>query len=114
MSTRGQGIAVSYEQAARWFRTAADQGLSQAQFNLGSLYAQGRGIAADDIQAHFWMALAIPHLTEQDRERAAESLRFLEKRMSKEQIIEAQRLSRAWKPKASGSSGMAEEFKSPR
>jgi TPR repeat protein len=31
----------------KWWRLAADQGLAQAQFNLGVIYAQGLGVVQD-------------------------------------------------------------------
>ena len=36
------------------YRKAADQGLADAQDNLGDMYADGRGVAKDDAQAVAW------------------------------------------------------------
>ena len=33
---------------------AAEQGNAQAQYNLGNMYAQGRGVRQDDAQATQW------------------------------------------------------------
>ena len=43
----GDGVPRNYREAARWFRKAADQGLAMAQYNLGYLYAYGRGVNND-------------------------------------------------------------------
>jgi TPR repeat protein len=40
--------------AAEWYRKSAEQGGSQAQFNLADFYAWGVGVAKDDAQAAFW------------------------------------------------------------
>ena len=34
-------------EAAKWYRLAADQGYAEAEFNLGQLYAEGRGVEKD-------------------------------------------------------------------
>jgi TPR repeat protein len=37
-----------------WTRTAAEQGLAEAQNNLGVMYDKGHGVAQDDVQAVEW------------------------------------------------------------
>ncbi len=41
-------------EAVRWYRKAAEQGYAQAQFNLGVVYANGRGVAKDEAEAVRW------------------------------------------------------------
>ena len=36
-----------YAEAVRWYRMAADQGLADAQFVLGFMYANGQGVPQD-------------------------------------------------------------------
>src|SRR3546814_20785707 len=55
---KGEGGSREPAEAARWWRAAADQGLSQAQFNLGVLYEQGEGVAVDYAEAARWYGLA--------------------------------------------------------
>jgi hypothetical protein len=55
---RGLGGEPSYEQAAQWYRRAAEQGNARAQFNLGTLYEQGQGVPADKLEALNWYRLA--------------------------------------------------------
>ena len=38
----------------RWFRKAADQGFAPAQYNLGLIYANGRGVPVDYAEAFKW------------------------------------------------------------
>ena len=40
-----------YAEAARWYRRAAEQGLAQAQNQLGAMYALGQGVPQDDAEA---------------------------------------------------------------
>ncbi len=44
-----------------WYRKAAEQGEDGAQFNLGLLYDNGRGVAQDYVQAYMWYYLAAIH-----------------------------------------------------
>jgi len=39
-------------------RAKAEKGNAIAQYNLGLAYAQGRGIAADPVEAYVWLSLA--------------------------------------------------------
>jgi TPR repeat protein len=45
-------------EAVRWYRLAAEQGLADAQHNLGCLFKDGRGVAQDDGEAVRWYRLA--------------------------------------------------------
>jgi hypothetical protein len=47
-------VAQSDVEAARWYRKAADQGHAKAQFNLGFMFSQGRGVAQSDVEAARW------------------------------------------------------------
>ncbi len=40
----GQGMAINRQEFIRWCRTAADQGLPEAQFTLGCCYRGGLGV----------------------------------------------------------------------
>ena len=37
-----------------WYRKAAEQGIAKAQFNLGVMYFEGRGVQQDDTEAVAW------------------------------------------------------------
>ncbi len=50
----GDGIAPDLDKAAAWYREAAEQGLADAQFNLGNLYRTGRGVDKDPRRAVVW------------------------------------------------------------
>ena len=50
----GCGVPQSWEEAAEWYRRAADKGEKTAMRNLGNCYAYGRGVAKDQQQAEYW------------------------------------------------------------
>jgi TPR repeat protein len=54
MYLHGQGSALNYKGAARWFRKAADQYYAQAQNNLGVMYRKGQEGAQDYWEAVCW------------------------------------------------------------
>ena len=57
----GEGLAQDYEQAAKWYRKAADQDHVLAQFNLGIMYASGQGVSRSDSEAEIWFGKAAHH-----------------------------------------------------
>mgnify|MGYP002130524370 CR=1 FL=1 len=54
----GKGVSKDEVESVKWFRKAADQGDATAQFNLGSMYANGQGTAQDYAQALRWYQAA--------------------------------------------------------
>ena len=95
----GQGVPQDYAEAVKWYRMAAEQGVARAQRNLGVMYIEGRGVPQDYVQGHVWMNLAASRLQGEDHERRAKLRESLAKLMTPEQIAQAQRLAREWKPK---------------
>ena len=89
----GLGVAQDYGQAARWFTKGAEAGDRGMQFLLGSMYEEGLGVLQDYVQAHKWYNIATAGTNNSlKRDKLAE-------KMTPEQIGEAQRLAREWKPK---------------
>ena len=52
-----KGIPINYEKAAYWYLKAAEQGLDDAQKRLAKMYAKGKGVRQDLIQAYVWFRL---------------------------------------------------------
>ena len=73
-------------------RASAEQGNASAQSNLGVMYANGPAGRPDFVLAHMWSNLA----SAQGSELAQENKNLFEQRMTREEIAEAQRLSREW------------------
>jgi TPR repeat protein len=88
MYEQSHGVPADYalSAAASWYRRAADQGYDAAQGNLGILFATGRGVRRDYVQAYKWFALA----------GAMANRNFVAERMTGRQIDEAEELVRAW------------------
>ena len=53
LSTRGK-----YQEAARWYKAAADTGIATAAYNLGTLYYNGQGFTQDYATARHWFEIA--------------------------------------------------------
>ena len=90
----GWGVEQNYTSAANWFRKAAEQGDATGQFSLGWAYEQGDGVLQDYVLAHMWYNLAAAQgagVAAKNRDRVAA-------KMTPDQIAEAQRLAREWKP----------------
>jgi TPR repeat protein len=84
------------EQIIEW-RQAAEGGIAAAQYKLGVMYATSQGEPKDDVVAYMWCNLAAA----QGNEEARGLKGTLADRMTKEQIAEAQKLSREWLAKRS-------------
>ena len=111
MYNTGQGVQQDFAEAEKWFRNAAEQGDAFGQSNLGFMYWLGGGVAQNYVLAHMWLNLASAHsqsdfsdygnladiiyeLTKSNADRRDE----LAKKMTADQIAEAQQLAREWKP----------------
>jgi hypothetical protein len=45
-------------EAVKWWRKAAEQGFSQARYELGCAYCNGEGVPQDYVKAYMWFSLA--------------------------------------------------------
>ena len=122
MYERGLEVSQDYSEAAKWYQLSAEQGNtfsssrlyelakknipqavqflinnaeqgdSLAQSYLGRMYADGEGIAQDNIQAHKWFSISLTGSYKNGRE----FKNNVEKQMTPVQIAEAQKLEREW------------------
>jgi uncharacterized protein len=68
------------------------------------MYYKGKGIPEDYVQAYKWIILAaaqIDKLTQEKRDSFLKSRDTMKQKMSREQIAEAQKLARKFKPVSS-------------
>lgn len=79
---KGDQQARDFEQAARWYETAAKKGSRQAQHRLAMMYARGQGVAQSYSRAYAWCKVA----AFQQSRRAKRKLRYIEPRMSWDQV----------------------------
>jgi TPR repeat protein len=77
-------------EAVKWYLKAAEQRVAVAQLNLGFMYGTGNGVPEDYTVAYMWLNLAAA----KGDENAKEAKGIISKDMTKEQIAEAQNLSR--------------------
>jgi TPR repeat protein len=93
---KGQGVAKDEVEAVKWYRKAAEQNDAKAQCNLGFCYDTGRGVAKDEVEGYKWFLLAAG----QGDETARENMAVSERRLTREQIAEGQKLARNFKPRS--------------
>jgi TPR repeat protein len=91
----GKDLPVDHTEALKWYRSAAEQGDTKAQFNLGYMCRNGEGMTSDYVQAYKWYKLAAVHGNAN-----YQKLRDLvAKRLSSDQLAEAEKLANEWRPK---------------
>lgn len=100
---KGVGVPKDAAKAVEWYRKAADKGNSYAQQNLSINYWFGSGCPQDMVRAYMWANLAAA----QGHTDAIQNRDKFENWMTPDQIAEAQRLTREWKP---GQSDVASGF----
>jgi TPR repeat protein len=78
----------------KWYRLAADQGDSAAQYYLGRFYENGqRGLPTDRIEAFKWLTLA----AQRGSNRATGELSKLEKQMTADELAEGKKRATEWR-----------------
>jgi TPR repeat protein len=58
MYKKGDGVTQDYRTTLKWYRLAAEQGILDAQTNLGAMYDNGQGVTKDHKVAVKWFRLA--------------------------------------------------------
>ena len=79
-----------YATALSKFKPLAEQGDAKAQNQSGAMYATGRGVPKDMVQAYMWFSIA----DVQGFEKSSGQINLIEKAVTSEQIAEAQRRAR--------------------
>ena len=105
----GRGVPKDWKEAAKLFEMSADQGYTEAQFNIGWMYYVPEGVEENFVKAYAWMRLAgrsakgnesiviQPDATVAGK--AREISEELAKKMTPEQLAAADQIVKAWKPK---------------
>ena len=88
MYSVGQGVEKDEEKAFDWVKKSAEQGNPIAQDDLGVMYGDGRGVPKDVVQSYRWIALS----ARQGNAQAINDLEYIKRRMTPEQITEAEKL----------------------
>jgi TPR repeat protein len=106
-------LSGNYVMAMKWWRRAADRGDPSAQMKVAYLYEEGRGgTPVDYTQAYKWydiaaaivgakidrLPIAASHNGEKDNSDQLKHRDQVATHMTSDQIADAQRLAREWKP----------------
>jgi len=54
----GVGVDQDYSMSVKWYRKAAEQGYTDAQYEMGLSHVLGLGSLLDFEEAYFWLLLA--------------------------------------------------------
>jgi len=95
----GYGVTKDIPDGVIWTRKAAEQGFAPAEDALGMCYAKGKGMPQDYLEAYKWFDLAAAQGGEHNTD-AKINLSMAERAMTPEQITQAQKLARDFKPRA--------------
>lgn len=96
----GIGVPRNLTEAANWYKKSADRGFYAGQLKLANMYGKGQGVKKDLAQSYFWYSVAEKTAPRQNNDRfeipiIKDKLASL---MTKEQVAEADRKAKAWKP----------------
>ena len=97
MYYHGEGVPQDYTEAGEVVSPGSRTGTKRkAQRACLVMYYQGQGIPQDYIEAHKWFNLAASQLLGEEYDAAVDAREETAKKMTPDQIAEAQRLAREW------------------
>ena len=88
----GNSIIQDYKKAVKLFRLGAKLGRPLCAYNMGAMYSTGKGVLQDPISAHMWFNIAAARGVKD----GAVNRNDIEKRLSKDELSEAQAMARKW------------------
>ena len=94
MYEKGIGVKKNLEKSLELYLKSANAGAPIAQYNVGEIYAEGRGVKIDNIMALKWLIIA-------GLRGDADAMQYSEKlsiKMSESDIIKATNFARIWRP----------------
>jgi uncharacterized protein len=91
------GVPTNFKEAFRLLHPFADQGNAYAQHFVALMYSEGKGVPLDYVLAYMWFNLAAAG-SEDGWEFDAKQRDDVAAKMTPDQIAEAQRMAREWKP----------------
>ena len=90
MYDNGRGVTQDYKKSVKWYRKSVEQGHEDAQYNLGVMYGNGNGVRQDNVYAYMWFDI----VASIGDENGAMNRDIVAKKMTREQLAEAQELAR--------------------
>lgn len=98
MFETGRGVPQNYTEAALWYRRAAEQGNSFAQYSLGLLYDRGHGVPRNIVEASKWLNLAAAGAPARAREARVRIRDAVTQKMTRGEIAQARLRALEWAP----------------
>jgi hypothetical protein len=102
MHYKGNGVPQNYSEAMKWYKKAADQGYTEAQYNLGVMYYFGKGVPQNYAKAYSYWSVAAA-LNDQSSKK---NLLILKPKMTSTQIAKGQALAEQMLSKTKAGSSM--------
>lgn len=98
----GIGQPRSIEEAFKWYKKSADRGFYAGILKVANMYGKGQGVPKDNAAAYLWYAIAELRAPKDSNDRY--ELPIVKDKLStlltKEQVADAERKAKAWKPSA--------------
>jgi TPR repeat protein len=70
--------------------------LARAQYNLGSMFAQGQGVPQSYTEAYYWLSLAASTWNGARQQQAAQARDTVAARLSPSEMLSAQQRTQKW------------------
>ena len=86
----GDGVLPNHKEAARLYGFAAEKGHAGAQYRLGLMYLNGKGVAQDYGEAYILLALAALNADGGIKEKAAKNRQTVEEKLTSDELNQAQ------------------------
>lgn len=98
----GIGLPRNGKESFAWYKKSADRGFYPGQLKVANMYAKGQGTKKDPAASYLWYAIAerFSPRTGNDRFEIPIIKDKLSALMTKEQVADADRKAKAWKPVA--------------
>jgi len=98
----GIGQPRSIEEAFKWYKKSADRGFYAGIIKVANMYGKGQGTPKDNAAAYLWYSIAELRVPKDSNDRfelpiVKDKLGTL---LTKEQVADAERKAKAWKPAA--------------
>jgi TPR repeat protein len=98
----GIGQPRNIAEAFKWYKKSADRGFYAGIIKVANMYGKGQGTAKDNLQSYLWFAIAELRAPKDSNDRfelpiVKDKLGTL---LTKEQVADADRKAKAWKPAA--------------
>ena len=93
----GIGVGQDSAKAAEWYKRAAEQSHTGAQFNIAMMYIAGKGVQQNFVNARKWFIVS----GARGAEKAKKAAEYIRRYLTPEQVAESDRSAQEWLEKHS-------------